>query len=423
MAARRLPPLREFAPPLGAFASALAGWLLLWPLTLVVRRRSGLVVFFGRDGGKFIDNAKHLFATLQDHAPSGLESVYLAADNASCGRLRALGARAERVGSFAAWMLWLRAGTIVVDSIDWSRGLRYAGSRGARLVQLWHGIPLKQLQLPLFEERLRRLPRVVGPLLRLQRAVIGRFPRLAWMLSTSRVVTDVAFAGSFHYERISHAGYPRNDVLLRPGNALAELGVDGEARAALAAFRAAHPGARAGIYAPTFRDSFEDPFAAGRIDPAALSAIATRLGILLLVKLHPWMHGRLRTGHLPGLHFVAPQSDAYPLLRELDFLLTDYSSIYFDFLLLDRPVVFFPYDLPDYLAGERPMYFDYDAMTPGPKARDLVALEAALADLANAQESWRAERARVRGLVFDHVDGHAGERLVAELFPGAVAAR
>jgi CDP-glycerol glycerophosphotransferase len=404
--------------PARLFLVACAGWLLAWPLTRVVRRRPNLVAFFGRDGGKFSDNAKHLFAALQDMPSLALDSVFLARDDTLRDRLRALGARAETVGSARAWWAWLRAGTIVVDSIDWIERMRFAGSRGARIVQLWHGIPLKRLQLPLFEERLARMPALLAAALRLQRAVIGRFARTEWFLSTSRAVTEAAFAQSFRYARISHAGYPRNDVLPAPGNRFAELGADVRAAAAVAAFRATHPARKVGLYAPTFRDALVDPFASGKIDLQALSRIATTHDMLLLVKLHPWMHGRLRSGDLPGVLLVAPESDAYPLLRDCDFLVTDYSSIFFDYLLLDRPVVFYPYDLTDYLANERTMYFDYDAMTPGPKATTLAALEQTLAAVAAGRDDDAARRAQVRAVVFDAPAGGAGERLLREVFAG-----
>ncbi len=51
----------------------------------------------------------------------------------------------------------------------------------------------------------------------------------------------------------------------------------------------------------------------------------------------------------PNIVLMNPKSDAYPLLSLCDALLTDYSSIYFDFLLLDRPMIFYPYDFEDYV--------------------------------------------------------------------------
>lgn len=398
------------------FLQACLGWLLLWPATRLTPRDRNLVVLFGRDGGKFSDNCKHFFAALHAAPPAGKRVIYLCIDRALRERIRALGAQAELAGSARGLWLLLRAGTIIVDSIDWALRGRIAATRGARIVQLWHGIPLKQVQIPLFETRLRYLPRFAGWLLRFQRAVIGRFAPTDWMLSTSRFITDRAFASSFRYKHVSHAGYPRNDALFGSVGALTELGTDARAIAAIGDFRAGRPAGRVVLYAPTFRDGFGDPFCGDQLNADAFAAISQRLGILLLVKLHPWMHGRADVADRPGLFFVSPESDIYPVLRDIDILVTDYSSIFFDFLLLDRPVAFFPYDLEHYLASERPMYFDYEAMTPGLKARTLTELETILARILTQGDDRVEDRRRVRELVFDHRDGAAGARLAAELF-------
>jgi CDP-glycerol glycerophosphotransferase len=60
-------------------------------------------------------------------------------------------------------------------------------------------------------------------------------------------------------------------------------------------------------------------------------------------------------------------SDVYPLLGQTDVLITDYSSIFTDFILLNRPVVFFPFDYQRYVNEERALQFDYHQVTPGRK--------------------------------------------------------
>jgi CDP-glycerol glycerophosphotransferase len=114
---------------------------------------------------------------------------------------------------------------------------------------------------------------------------------------------------------------------------------------------------------------------------------------------------------------VESSSDAYPLLKDVDLLVTDYSSIFFDFLLLDRPVVFFSYDLRSYLSDDRQMYFDYDSMTPGPKVQTTSALLGAVSEAISGKDEWKQERERVRNLVFAHTDGNSASRLLHELFP------
>ncbi len=60
------------------------------------------------------------------------------------------------------------------------------------------------------------------------------------------------------------------------------------------------------------------------------------------------------------------EQDIYTVLNEFDCLITDYSSIYFDFLLTDKPIIFAPFDFKWYISNDRELYFDYKKVTPGP---------------------------------------------------------
>ena len=66
--------------------------------------------------------------------------------------------------------------------------------------------------------------------------------------------------------------------------------------------------------------------------------------------------------------------DIQELLMDTDILVTDYSSTYIDYLLLDRPVVFYNFDYQDYLEHDRGMYCDYEKAAPGYKAETFEAL-------------------------------------------------
>jgi CDP-glycerol glycerophosphotransferase len=101
--------------------------------------------------------------------------------------------------------------------------------------------------------------------------------------------------------------------------------------------------------------------------------------------------------------------DSVALLRRADAVVTDYSGIFLEGLLIDVPAVFVPYDLEEY---ERGLPWDYAAYTPGPKvhtfAEFLQACGAALAD----RRTGAAERRRVREAFFAHPDGGATERVI-----------
>ena len=136
---------------------------------------------------------------------------------------------------------------------------------------------------------------------------------------------------------------------------------------------------------------------------------------VLLVRLHVVIKNRLAVaeGFEDRIIDVTDHSDLNELFVASDALITDYSSLFFDYAPLGRPIAFFPYDLEEYRDQLRGFYLDYPDDLPGPVATELGELASALrreeaVDLA-AREAfleWFAP----------HEDGHAAERVVDSLF-------
>ena len=109
------------------------------------------------------------------------------------------------------------------------------------------------------------------------------------------------------------------------------------------------------------------------------------------------------------------QSDVAPevtdVLSQFHVLVTDYSSVYYDYLLLDRPTVFLPYDLDEY-AQAPGFYLPFERIAPGehPKTQTafLDKIEQAIVNASDVMESQRI----VADLVHRYKDGLATERLL-----------
>jgi CDP-ribitol ribitolphosphotransferase len=112
------------------------------------------------------------------------------------------------------------------------------------------------------------------------------------------------------------------------------------------------------------------------------------------------------------------EPDINALLLAADVLVTDYSSVIFEYALLGRPMAFFAPDLAEY-EGERGFYFDYRTGVPGPVFDDSAALAAYLRGGAFDLERVRAF-ARAS---FDVADGHASERFVDAIVAPATGHR
>ncbi|NCT84824.1 MAG: tetratricopeptide repeat protein [Comamonadaceae bacterium] len=272
---------------------------------------------------------------------------------------------------------------------------------GARQVQLWHGVSIKEIGL----RNLAGLGQMSPHFARVLRTC-GPFSRL---VGTSAGQED-EFRRWFAFGQYAPIGYPRNDVLLREPTARDLLNVDLEAYRRAEEFR--RRGQRVLLYAPTFRDG--NPGWMMQAGLPELAAAVAAAGDLLIVNLHPVeqpLVARLAEV-MPGVSFVRARSDVYPLLGKTTALITDYSSIMFDYLLLDRPVLLFRPDHEAYTTRSRQLFDAKLANPPGPVARSLAEL---LTLLRAGQESAAARRAR-HGLLqqlHDRQDDQAGPRLMA----------
>ncbi len=264
-------------------------------------------------------------------------------------------------------------------------------------VQTWHGTPLKRM--------LHDLDSVVGR----DAGYVGRVDRMIseWsvLLSPGPWATE-RFRSAFRYDGdVIEAGYPRNDVLVTGAEERA-----GAVRRRLGLARSK----KVLVYAPTFRD---DQRTGNRFTftlPLDLDALVRLAGeeYEILVRLHPVVRGKVR---LPwGVHETGAGFEMDDLLAAADVLVTDYSSVMFDYSVLGRPMVFYVPDLDHYRDDLRGFYLDFEAEAPGPLVRTTAELADVVLDAARLEahrESVRAFRERFAPLD----DGGAAGRVVDEL--------
>jgi CDP-glycerol glycerophosphotransferase (TagB/SpsB family) len=101
------------------------------------------------------------------------------------------------------------------------------------------------------------------------------------------------------------------------------------------------------------------------------------------------------------IDLTATTVDPQILLKNTDLLICDYSSAYIDYLLLDRPIIFYNYDLEEYLLTAREMYFEYNDVIPGPQVKTFDELYAVLQrEIDKKEDLYKAERYRVRNIFY-----------------------
>jgi CDP-glycerol glycerophosphotransferase (TagB/SpsB family) len=394
-------------------------WLFGYPLKMVIKRDPGLMVVISAPGAAFADNSKYFFVYATELVRKGERVVMLTTSRTTQRMITAAGGESIVHPSWQSLFLLLKCGTVITD-FDWFKFGAYPLTHGAKLIQIWHGAPLKHIELDLYKKQLAGMPVWLRPILKVQKTIIGRYPFYDLVVATSQWFITEVFQHCFKAKQFIATGYPRNDILFGwpdPGSIshrLAWINVD---KKVLETVRTARTdGHKICLYVPTFRKDMAGPFEK-ELDLSRLSAFAKKHNLLFVLKLHPFMHGQCNIGQYPNLIEYAPLGDVYPLMVHCDLLITDYSSIFFDFLLLDRPIVFFPYDLEHYLSQDRAMYFDYETMTPGPKCRtyDELELQIEKSFKDGYPDEYAEMRMNVRGYTHDHEDSQSHKRLFSSI--------
>ncbi|MDN4526087.1 CDP-glycerol glycerophosphotransferase family protein [Fictibacillus fluitans] len=221
-------------------------------------------------------------------------------------------------------------------------------------------------------------------------------------VSSSEVIPFYAEAFDMEEEKIKPWGIPRTDYFFMKDKHAKVLGL----------FYQKYPqlkNKKLLLYAPTFRGKshYQDQFEC----PIQFEALQKMLGdeYALLVHLHPYIKTPVT---------IEPSVDQFVFeikqdftINELmiisDLLITDYSSVIFEYSLLGRPIAFFATDLEEY-KSERNFYYDYQSFIPGPFFNDTMRLGKWIKQGEYDYEKVKAFKDRF----FDYADGNAAERLV-----------
>jgi CDP-glycerol glycerophosphotransferase (TagB/SpsB family) len=215
-------------------------------------------------------------------------------------------------------------------------------------------------------------------------------------------------AGAFRVD----TGYPRNDLFYRPGRRHLPITTE---------IKEMREKSRVGIYLPTHRAEGKTEYLENMIpELKELDSSLKEMSIILLIKQHFYHQkpGEKDIADFSNIRFISDKDiehDIHAILPFTDFLITDYSSILFDYLLLNKPVIFLPFDLDAYTGADREFYYDYDTITPGPVAKNWNDLADKLKDILENPESFSRDREEVLNKFNSFKDGESSARVFEEI--------
>lgn len=247
------------------------------------------------------------------------------------------------------------------------------------IINLWHGVPLKKIAL--LDPNLKKAARIYF------KKIFSE--NYTCILTTSHeLIPLMARSFAVSEDKIKVWGQPRNDGLFQKNDCRKILGQ---------LFPDLPEYTKTVLYAPTFRDYGQvQLFPFKDFDQKQLEAFLDEKNMLLFIRTHVAEQGSAAPYLGKRIRFLGNEQaeDVTGILNIFDCLITDYSSIYIDYLLTDKPMIFLPYDRQQYLDG-RGMNFDYDDVTPGPKPETFNDF---LDALSPKEDFWKSERTRVNRL-------------------------
>jgi CDP-glycerol glycerophosphotransferase len=338
-------------------------------LSLIFPRNNKLWVFGAWFGTRYSDNARYLFEYVQRE--KDIKAIWITKNKDLISKIRRDGNNAFLSSSPLGIYYMLRAGVAIVSSglVDLNGVLIH----GAFKVNLWHGAPMKRINLDekkfesesSIKKRIRKVIQLIFPYITSTKAY-------DLILVTSDYFRPImASAFDIPKTNVKAFGYPRNDVLF-----------EGNHRSAyMEELKRKHNCNNILAYLPTYRDRSSDDqgkdfelFSKYRFDRGEMETFLEETNSILFIKLHYVAQERMKNKYFDeGSRIIYADenevADINDALQYVDVLITDYSGVYFDYLLLNRPVIFAAFDLEEY-TKEQGLYDDYGFYVAGPIAKD-----------------------------------------------------
>ena len=355
----------------------------LYYISFFIPKNKNIWVFGAWFGEKYADNSKALFEFVNNNDKE-IFAVWLTQSKIVFKYLKLKGMNVHYTYSLKGYYYSAIAKFVFV-----STGMhdinRFVSSNNIK-VQLWHGTPLKKIMYdvgsgPTVSELLLFFKQIFMPF---------DFNNYKYLLSSTNNINDSlnsAFLDKI--ENIIIKGYPRNDQLFSCN------------KESLITFLPTHRGEGNGGIQKIF-NSF---------DSIKIDSFLMKNNYKLKIKPHFYDLDNVNIIESKVISVIKEDIDLYELLSKTDILITDYSSVYFDFLLLDRPIIFTPFDMKEYLNKDRELYYNYNDVTPGPKCKDWNEVMNEIEKLMNGEDNYRKEREKTNNDFNKYQDGNSSKRV------------
>jgi len=280
---------------------------------------------------------------------------------------------------------------------------------GISYIQTWHGTPLKKLGFDIKEVK---MPGTTN--LKYKRNFYNESRNWDYLISANSYSSDI-FERAFKFnKKLLEFGYPRNDILYLNNE-------KSEAKRMEIVNKIGLPTDKKVIlYAPTWRD--DEYYNKGeykfslKLDLEKMKS-KFKDEYVIILRMHYLISGNIDLSGLDDFVYdLSDYSDIAEIYLISDMLITDYSSVFFDYANLEKPIIFYTYDIEKYRDDLRGFYIDFENEAPGPLVKNTEEVIDVIENIEDVNEAYKDKYSKFTDNFCSYDDGTAAKKVVKEIF-------
>ncbi len=363
---------------------------IIYIFASVVPRSKKIWLFSSWGGKEYLDNPKYIFIELNNQKLP-VNSYWLVKDKNKFYELKKKGINVIYAYNIKGIWIQLRASLVVFTHSVNSEYIPFLIAHRVLRILTWHGVPIKKIGYDDHKSTPKNLIKIFNVM----------FPYLSdhldLLLASSKADSEI-YKGAFNISRdkIIITGYPRNDILLKHRNK--------------------NNGKLEVIYMPTYRGEINskfDLFKKTNFDFNFFDELCKKNNIRFTIKLHPVQ--KLAQNDLIFIRQcsninILNNSDIYESLHKYDILITDFSGIYFDFLITGKPIIMAPFNMQEYLKKDRTLYYKYGEICPSNPVKNWNEVFEAILEIKENNFMTNNKYKELQSRFHEHLDASSSRR-------------
>lgn len=384
--------------------------LPIYWISFITPRKKNIWLFGSTFGRRFADNPRYLYIYVSNHYRNEIRPIWLSHTKSVVSFLQEQGYEAYYYHSLKGIWYGLRAKVYIFD--NYSKDINFWTSGGAIKVNLWHGTGNKKANHDNMFDFVRHPRNKKEKFITWLRRLSDEKPH-HYTLATSEplaLITSSAF--NTQLEHVIIDGYPRNDAMrLKEFPKLMNQQEENNYKNVIEWQK---QGKKIIFYMPTFRESETKFFQVMNLE--IFNEFLQMNNFMFGIKLHPKSKLKQEFANISysNIFNIEADIDPYTFLGCVDMLVADYSSVYSDFLLLDRPVVSFFYDYEEYSHNTREGYVSFDEYMPEVRVFDMVQLMNNIVNVFKF-DLHKRDRLKSKERMFKYHDTDSSKRLTEKI--------